>query len=372
MNFDKEQVKKTVVKDSEKKTGSFETYITNISPIEDSANNLILPISFFRSSFKETINHYQIKVYMPKFVINENNDPKNFLNNKAFKANNVIQFTPDNISAAKKNYTDMMVAYAKQLITAYFPNENCRKRCLDLMKDSEYECSLLYTKYTDDPHISPYEGKTYYNGKVEGAEVRLFYVKGTEGNTYYYELDIEGTLTSKLCHFQNAVDQQVGIFWNKIINLVQETNTGQKGYIFLSYTKGKDNKWYLNPVSNLKSLVISVYSLVENDERRNVDREEAERKKVIAYYGVSAGRNWKGLNSINLRYRNSTGEFFDRIQFVFMSEPYNEIIQGNDTQESDQYRNPTYNPFIIMNKPQEEEDVNKLNNNKESYTDFPL
>lgn len=356
-----------IVGKKSRKAGSILSHIVKISEVEDSPNSIILPISFFKSEFNGEIKTYDVRIYMPKFIINENYNTRNYINSKRFKVNEIIQFTDENIDTATKNYDRHMITYATQLLEVYIKDQTfseIRNECLNMLRDAEFQSSILFTPFEGDPIIETYEGRTHHYGIVNKEKIQLNFIKYPDGTDFFYQNKFPDNLTDKLLIIQEGVDQTIKKFWNKIVKIVNDLNEKQKGYLFMNYTKSKNNdKWYLNPVKVLKSLYISVYYDKETEKR--YERDQLNGKNLRSFYMTfSEKNNWKGLEWRDLRYKHDNNEYKDRIQFIFMSHPFNEYVEGNDSMISDGDRNNTFNPLIIMEDPEnKDESIDKEINN---------
>lgn len=371
------------------KAGNYSTTISQLGKVTEGTNEqgeIVINTELLLKSdygFSIPIRYGSDKVggyiNLPYFKVNTNpTDYQNYLNHRDFKIDGVIQATPENESIAAKNYTDTILTYMVDLLSVYVPKEEgktvnqvARNVAYDLMRKAKITRSPFYeyhghydeaqwTGDNEEPTQSiSAKGYTNYYGKLNNRSVYLSSVT-IDGISYLFnevvfQADGEHLNDEELLNSTNIHTLWMGGFIEMCLEYVVEHNKGQRGNGFRAWTEDKKGNFYLNPVNNLKSLVISRGGVKTDNGYITITPEnQADYPDFKRYFYGST----TGLTSKEMNYKVGDG-WLSRLQFPFGLEPRNEYIEGTDQTQT--YRSK-YNPKLIMTKPeivieQSEEDV---------------
>lgn len=329
-------------------------------------------------------------INLPYFKVNTNpTDYSNYLNIRDFKIDGIIQATPENESIAAKNYTDTITTYMIDLLSVYVPvvegktkMQVARDLAYKLRRDAQVSRSPFFEYYghyeegvwtgdNEEPKQSiSQKGYTNFYGKFEEKSVYLSPVTFNGISYLFREIPLtaegEHLNDTELENSSNLHTVWMGSFIEMCLEYVVENNKGQKGYGFRAWTEDKKKgNYYLNPVNNVKSLIISRGSIKVGNDYVNITAENQANypdfKKY--FYGSTTG-----LTSKEMNYK--VGDIWvSRLQFPFGSEPRKEGVEGTDATQT--YRSK-YNPKLIMTKPElevEEEAVDVNDTTEEDSSD---
>lgn len=337
--------------------GSVPTILETIGVLNEQTGQMEVEVSTGISlTMKFKGQNRASKVFFPTFLVeNKYNEEgklnfRNYLNNRSFMKDNVLQVNPTNIDIATKNFLDKYVAWATDLLSVY--SSEARNLALNFLRWSEYksnfyECIGYYyeSKFESldgnaEPELKTGEKSSYY---MQG-DVLLKSIEEHGYTMLYKPNNIEGNLDEVLEAITQNVNQQTIIFLNYVIAKVNELNVGQKGYTFQTWTISGE-KSYLNVVTNLNSLVTSVGTSKKGDNWEIVTPENQDQFPAFTkyYYGGVLGLDSKQLST------KINDKWVSRLQFVFRAEPFNSSIEGTDTTVT--YRSK-YNPLLCLDKPQ--------------------
>lgn len=319
----------------------------------------------------------------PYFKVSTDSEEKgNYLNNKSYKVDNVIQVTLENVEDCINIYRDNAVAYMTEFMTV-FCNEEGDKTKSQVAKNLAYNFLRLgktvninydttpyyveYGHYNDDlwssaegtnvsepvARTNQKTGSPYYMGKYEEKDVYLSPVYFDGGTMYYREVNLEDysahiedsdeQLEHQLSTLSNAVNTWIGNFFEYCFAYVSENNKGQVGYIFKTWQKNKKGDWYLQPVVNLKSLMIAKRSIKKGNKYESLFLKDTVDNPELSFYYSNVGQ------VKYIYHKESEGIYTSLLQFVFRDEPFNEGIEGFDKKVS--YRGNS-NPLLITTKPE--------------------
>lgn len=360
------------------KAGNYSTTISQLGKVTEATNEqgetitsteLLLKSDYgFSIPIKYGNDKVSGYINLPYFKVNTNpKDYSNYLNIRDFKIDGIIQPSPDNESIAAKTYTDTIFTYMVDLLSVYVPKvegktkiQATRDVCYDLFRKSKFKSPffVFYGCFEDgvwqgeneEPtHKVSAKGNDTYYGKVDDKSTYL-HVANFNGTDYYFSdavfyAESELLNETELANSSMIYTSWMGSFIEMCLEYVIEHNKGQRGYGIRSWTEDKKGNWYLNPVNNLKSLVISRGGIKTDDGYVTITPEnQADYPSFQRYFYGST----TGLTSKEMNYK--VGDVWvSRLQFPFGSEPRNEGIEGTDSTQT--YRSK-YNPKLIMTKPE--------------------